>query len=62
MTSDFTLISLLKEVMTDERSYGGENGGQEAWQERIGMSDDLLEKELYGDLKRTVKDRQEWRV
>ena len=29
---------------------------------RIGMIDDMLEKECYGDLKRRAEDRQEWRL
>jgi len=29
---------------------------------RIGMIDDLLEKERYGDLKRRAENRQEWRI
>ena len=37
-------------------------GGREPGRKRIGMLDDRLEYELYGDVKRMAKDLQEWRV
>ena len=48
---------LMKEVM--EGKMEGKKG---PGRKRIGMIDDLIEKERYGDLKRRVEDRQGWRV
>ena len=48
---------LMKEVME-----GKMVGKREPDRKRIGMIDDLLEKERYGDLKRRAENRQEWRI
>ena len=37
-------------------------GKRKPGKKRIGMVDELMEKERYGDLKRRVEDRQEWSV
>ena len=47
----------MKEVM--EVKMEGKRG---RGRKRIGMIDELMENELYGDLKRRVEDRQGWRV
>ena len=47
----------MKEVMKDK--IEGKRG---PGRKRIGMIDDLIEKERYGDLKRRAEDRQGWRV
>ena len=36
--------------------------GKISGRKRIGMIDDLLEKERYGDFERRAEDRPEWRV
>jgi len=48
-----------KRGQADEKSYGGENGGQEGTRQKA-YRYGLIEKEQYGDLKR--RDGQEWRV
>ena len=48
---------LMKEVM--EGKMEGKRG---PGRKRIGMIDDLIEKERYGDMKRRAEDRQGWRV
>ena len=48
---------LMKEVM--EGKMEGKRG---PGRKRIGMIDDLIEKERYGDMKRRAEDRQGWRA
>ena len=48
---------LMKEVM--EGIKAGKRG---PGRKRIGMIDELIENERYGDFKRRTKDRQEWKV
>ena len=48
---------LMKEVM--EGKMEGKRG---PGRKRIGMIDELMENERYGDLKRRAEDRQKWRV
>jgi len=48
---------LMKEVM-EGKMVGKRGPGRK----RVGMIDDLLEKERYGDLKRRAENRQEWRI
>ena len=47
----------MKEVM--EGKMEGKRGRS---RKRIGMVDELMENEQYGDLKRRAEDRQGWRV
>ena len=48
---------LMKEVM-EGKMVGKRGRGRK----RIGMIDELMENEQYGDLKRRAEDRQGWRV
>ena len=48
---------LMKEVMEVNMEVKRGPG-----RKRIGMIDDLIEKEQYGDMKRRAEDRQGWRV